>query len=154
MALQVGDLAPKFSLTGQDGKTHDLSQLKNKTTLVYFYPKDETPGCTAQACSIRDNFEELQSKGIDVIGVSKDELASHEKFASKNNLPFLILSDPEKTMISAYSAWGEQSMYGKKYMGTIRSCLLIGPDLKILAVWPKIQPLKTVPEVLAFLKKA
>jgi peroxiredoxin Q/BCP len=76
MALQVGDLAPQFSLTGQDGKTHELNQLKNKTTLVYFYPKDETPGCTAQACSIRDNFEELQSKGIDVIGVSKDELAS------------------------------------------------------------------------------
>jgi len=154
MSLQVGDLAPQFKLLTQDNEIYQLSQLKAKTTLIYFYPRDETPGCTAQACSLRDNFEELQSIGVDVLGVSKDDLSSHEKFANKHQLPFKILSDPDTKMIQAYGAWGEQSMYGKKYMGTIRSCLLVGPDLKILAVWPKIQPLKTVPEVMAFLKNS
>ena len=147
MTVQISDRAPDFDLLDQDGKKHSLNDLKDKTTLIYFYPKDETPGCTQQACSLRDNFEDLQAKGVDVIGVSKDEVKSHAKFAEKHNLPFTILSDPDAKMIESYGAWGERNMYGRKFMGTIRSAVLIGPDLKILAVWPKIQPLKTVSEV-------
>lgn len=152
MALQVGDNAPQYSLQDQSGKTHSSGELKGKTTLIYFYPKDETPGCTAQACALRDNFEELQAKSIDVIGVSKDDVKSHEKFATKHELPFDILADPDTKMIDAYGAWAEKSMYGRKFMGIVRSAVLVGPDMKILAVWPKIQPLKTVPAVLEFLK--
>jgi len=147
MALQVGDTAPKYSLLDQHGKTHTSGDLKGKTTLIYFYPKDETPGCTQQACALRDNFKQLQAKGVDVIGVSKDDVVSHQKFASKHELQFTILADPETTMIDAYDAWGERNMYGRKYMGTVRSAVLVGPDQEVLAVWPKIQPLKTVPEV-------
>ncbi|MEI8072903.1 MAG: thioredoxin-dependent thiol peroxidase [Candidatus Saccharibacteria bacterium] len=153
MSLNVGDQAPDFKLEDQSGKVHELKDLKGKKTLIYFYPKDETPGCTIQACSLRDNFEKLQSVGLDVYGVSKDDVKSHEKFAAHHNLPFDILSDPENNMINAYGAWGERNMYGKKYMGTVRSAVLVGEDLKILAVWPKIQPLKTVPEVIDWLEK-
>ena len=152
MSLEIGKTAPEFSLPDQAGKTHTLKDLSGKTTLIYFYPKDETPGCTQQACALRDNFEELQAKGIDVIGVSKDDVKSHEKFAQNHQLPFDILADPGTKMIDAYGAWGERNMYGRKFMGTIRSAVLVGPDLTILAVWPKIQPLKTVPAVLEFLK--
>lgn len=147
MSLAVGDKAKDFSLCDQFGKIHSLKDLKSKITLIYFYPKDETPGCTIQACSLRDNFEKLQQKGINVIGVSKDDVKSHEKFASKHKLPFIILSDPDTKMLKVYGAWGERNLYGRKFMGTIRSAVLVGPDLKILAVWPKIQPLKTVSEV-------
>jgi peroxiredoxin Q/BCP len=153
MALEVGKAVPDLNLPDQDGKNHSLKDLKGKTTLIYFYPKDETPGCTQQACSLRDNFEALQAKGVDVIGVSKDDVKSHAKFAEHHNLPFDILADPDTKMIDAYGAWGERNMYGRKFMGTIRSAVLVGPDLKILAVWPKIQPLKTVPAVLEFLKE-
>ena len=116
MSLNVGDQAPDFKLEDQSGKVHELKDLKGKKTLIYFYPKDETPGCTIQACSLRDNFEKLQSVGLDVYGVSKDDVKSHEKFAAHHNLPFDILSDPENNMINAYGAWGERNMYGKKYM--------------------------------------
>jgi len=145
--MQVGKPAPDFNLEDQAGKSHSLNDLKGKTTLIYFYPKDETPGCTQQACSLRDNFEALQAKGVDIIGVSKDDVTSHQKFASHYDLPFPILADTETKMTSAYDAWGERNMYGRKFMGTIRSAVLIGPDLTILAHWPKIQPLKTVSEV-------
>ncbi len=147
MQLQVGDKAPKFELLDQDSKMHNLESLKGQMTLIYFYPRDETPGCTAQACSLRDNFEELQHMGVGVIGVSKDEVSSHIKFKQKHQLPFDILSDPEHQMIEGYGAWQERSMYGRKFFGTQRSAVMVGPDLKIVAVWNKIQPLKTVPEV-------
>jgi peroxiredoxin Q/BCP len=152
MELKVGDKAPQFKLEDQDGKTHTLSDLKGRTTLIYFYPKDETPGCTLQACSLRDNFEELQTKGMDVIGVSKDDVKSHDKFKTKHNLPFDILADPEHAMIEAYGAWQERSMYGRKFFGTQRSAVIVGPKLTIEAVWPKIQPLKTVPEAIKWLE--
>lgn len=151
MSLKAGDNAPQFNLLDQNEKEHSLDDLKGKTTLIYFYPKDETPGCTVQACSLRDNFEQLQSQGVDVIGVSKDDVISHGKFATKHKLPFTILSDPSTKMIDAYGAWGERNMYGRKFMGTIRSGVLVGPDLQILAVWPKLQPLKTVSEVEKFI---
>jgi peroxiredoxin Q/BCP len=153
MSLQIGGKAPDFKLADQHGKEHSLDSLSGHTTLIYFYPKDETPGCTTQACSLRDHFEELQAKGIDVIGVSKDDVASHTKFAEHHKLPFPILADPETKMISAYGAWGEKSLYGRKFMGTIRSGVIIDSDLKIAAVWPKIAPLKTVPEVLKWLEQ-
>ncbi|MDQ5943430.1 MAG: thioredoxin-dependent peroxiredoxin [Patescibacteria group bacterium] len=151
MSLNVGDNAPQFNLLDQSEKEHSLDELKGKTTLIYFYPKDETPGCTAQACSLRDNIHDLKNNGIDVIGVSKDDVGSHSKFATKYQLPFTILSDPSTKMIDAYGAWGERNMYGRKFMGTIRSGVLVGPDLRILAVWPKLQPLKTVSEVEKFI---
>ena len=152
MSLKIGENAPKFSLQDQDGNTVSPEDLSGKTTLVYFYPKDDTPGCTTQACSLRDNIEDLKNNGIEVVGVSKDEVDSHRKFATKYNIPFRILSDPTCKMIQSYGAWGEKNMYGRKYMGTIRSGVLIGPDLKIVAVWPKLQPLKTVDEVENFIK--
>lgn len=152
MPIEVGKPAPEFNLPDQSGANHALADLKGKITLIYFYPKDETPGCTQQACALRDNFEALQAKGIDVIGVSKDDVVSHQKFASHHDLPFPILADTEAKMTSAYGAWGERNMYGRKFMGTIRSAVLVGPDLTVLAHWPKTQPLKTVPEVLKWLE--
>lgn len=152
MLLKVGENAPKFNLQDQDDNTVSLDDLSGKTTLIYFYPKDDTPGCTTQACSLRDNIEDLKTNGIEVIGVSKDEVDSHHKFATKYNIPFKILSDPTCKMIENYGAWGEKNMYGRKFMGTIRSGVLIGPDLKVVAVWPKLQPLKTVDEVEKFIK--
>lgn len=154
MSLQIGDKAPEFSADDQTGKTHTHKDLTGKTTLIYFYPKDETPGCTMQACSVRDNFEELQAKGIDVIGVSKDDVKSHQKFVEHHELPFPVLADTDHKMIESYGAWNEKTMFGKKYFGIVRSSVLVGPDLKILAVWPKIQPLKTVPEVLKWLEES
>lgn len=153
MSLSIGQKAPDFDLQDQNGKSHNINDLKGKTTLIYFYPKDETPGCTTQACSLRDNFEQLQAQGIEVIGVSKDDVASHAKFATKHDLPFTILSDPSTHMIADYGAWGERSMYGRTFMGTIRSAVLVGPDLTILMTWPKIAPLKTVSAVEEWLKK-
>lgn len=150
--MEIGQAAADFELKDQVGTTHNLHDLKGKHTLIYFYPKDDTPGCTAQACSLRDHLEELRNAGVEVFGVSADSVESHQKFAEKYNLPFPVLADPEKSMIEAYGAWGERNMYGRKFMGTIRSAVLIGPDLTIEAHWPKIQPLKTVPTVLDWMK--
>lgn len=147
MSIEIGKPAPDFSLEDQAGKQHSLKDLKGKTTLIYFYPKDETPGCTVQACSLRDNFEDLKQDGVDVIGVSKDDVKSHEKFATKHDLPFPILADPEHKMIDDYGAWSEKSLYGRKFMGTVRSGVIVGPDLTIKMHWPKLPPLKTVSEV-------
>lgn len=151
MALKVGDRAPDFELEDQNGEVHKLSDYKGKRTLVYFYPKDDTPGCTMQACSLRDHIEDLKTDGVVVVGVSKDGVASHKKFADKYKLPFTILADPSTKMIAAYGAWGERNLYGRKFMGTIRSGVLISPDLKVEMIWPKLAPLKTVPEVRKFL---
>ncbi len=145
--ITVGKPAPDFSLEDQSGKIHTLEGLRDKHTLIYFYPKDDTPGCTVQACALRDSLEDLKADGVDVLGVSADSIESHKKFADKYSLPFPVLSDPEKKMIEPYGAWGERNMYGRKFMGIIRSAVLIGPDLTVEAHWPKIQPLKTVPTV-------
>ncbi len=145
--ITIGKPAPAFTLDDQSGATHSLQDLKGKHTLIYFYPKDDTPGCTAQACSLRDNLEDLKELGVEVYGVSGDSVESHKKFAEKYKLPFPVLADPDKAMIEAYGAYGERSMYGRKFMGIIRSAVLIGPDLNVEAHWPKIQPLKTVPTV-------
>ena len=145
--LQVGDKAPDFNLEDQDGAAKLLADYKGKRTLFYFYPKDNTPGCTAEACSLRDNLEDLRSDGLEVVGVSADSVKSHQGFAQKHSLPFTLLSDPEKAMIQSWGVWVEKSMYGRKYMGIARASFIVGPDLTVEAVWPKVSPLKHVAEV-------
>lgn len=125
MALQVGDKAPSFEAKDQDGNTIKLSDFQGKKIIIYFYPKDSTPACTAQACSLRDNYDALLHKGFAVLGVSVDDEKSHKKFANKYSLPFPLLADPEHTIVEAYGVWGEKMLYGRKYMGTIRTTFII-----------------------------
>ncbi len=145
--LQVGDKAPDFTLEDQAGKSHSLNDYKGKQTLFYFYPKDNTPGCTAEACSLRDNIEDLKADGLEVVGVSADSVKSHAGFAEKYQLPFTLLADPDHKIIEPWGVWAEKNMYGRKYMGIVRASFIIGPDLKVQAVWPKVSPLKHVKEV-------
>ncbi len=118
--IQVGDKMPVFEVLDQDGRKVSSKELIGKKTIIYFYPKDNTSGCTAEACNLRDNYEALVAKGYNVIGVSKDSTASHRKFADKYELPFTLLSDPSTQMLQDFGAWGEKKMYGKTVMGTIR----------------------------------
>ena len=145
--LEIGDKVPDFTLSDQDGKSHSLSDYKGKITLFYFYPKDNTPGCTAEVCALRDNLEDLASDGLTVVGVSADSVDSHGKFAKKYNLPFTLLADPDHVLIEGFGVWAEKSMYGRKYMGILRASFIVGPDLKVAKVWPKVSPLKHVAEV-------
>lgn len=147
--LAIGSTAPAFSGKTLGGKTISLSDFKGKTVALYFYPKDDTPGCTKQACSFRDAYSDLKKQGIEVIGVSTDPVESHEKFAAKYSLPFPLIADEDKKIVTAYGVWVEKSMYGKKYMGTERSSFLIGPDGKIKAVFRKVKPEENVKKVLA-----
>ena len=126
--LKVGDMAPDFTGHTQDGNTLSLNDLKGGCTILYFYPKDNTSGCTAEACSLRDRYEELQASGYEVVGVSKDSAASHQKFKEKHALPFPLIADVDKTLIEAMGVWGEKMMCGKKSMGTIRTTFIIGED--------------------------
>ncbi len=138
MAISEGSKAPAFSLPDQNGKICSLSDFKGKYVVIYFYPKDATPGCTKEACTFRDNIAAFTSKGCVVLGVSKDDAKSHQKFIAKYELPFSLLSDETGSMLESYSAWGEKSMYGKKYMGIIRSTVLIGPDGKVVKHWANV----------------
>lgn len=147
-----GQPAPDFNLPGSDGAMHALKDYRGKTVVLYFYPKDNTPGCTKEACGFRDHHAELQAKGIVILGVSKDATASHQGFAKKHNLPFVLLSDPDTSVMSAYGAWGEKLMYGKPVMGTIRSTVIIGPDGIIQKHWPIVRNAEQHPDkVLAHL---
>ena len=134
-----GKPAPAFSLEGSDGKTHSLSDYAGQTVVLYFYPKDDTPGCTIEACNFRDRMETPDYKGVAILGVSPDDVASHNKFIEKYGLNFVLLADPEKEVTEAYGAWGEKNNYGKKYMGVIRSTAVIGPDGTLLKYWTKIR---------------
>ncbi len=125
MPLKVGDKAPAFTANDQDGKPVKLSDLKGKKVVLYFYPKDMTPGCTAEACNLRDNYKLLLKQGYEVLGVSTDSEKLHRKFIEKENLPFSLLSDPDKKLHDLYGTWGEKSMYGRKYMGTLRMTFVI-----------------------------
>ena len=125
MNLQIGDEAPDFAIPDQDGIVHKLSDYQGRKLVIYFYPKDDTPGCTAQACNLRDNYYDLRQKGYEVIGVSVDDDKSHQKFIKKFELPFTLLSDTDHKMVEAYSVWQEKSMYGRKYMGTMRYTFII-----------------------------
>jgi peroxiredoxin Q/BCP len=146
--LQVGDSMPSFELPDQQGKLVKSSDFAGKPLVVYFYPKDDTPGCTKEACSFRDTFKEYHDRGIIVIGISADTPQAHGKFASKYNLPFILLSDTEKSVIKAFGAWGEKKMYGKSYEGIIRSTFVIDGQGKIKKVFPKVKPEDHAKEVL------
>ncbi len=145
--LKEGDIAPDFSTVNQDGNTVSLSDFKGKRVVLYFYPKDDTPGCTKEACSFRDADEVYRSKGITVLGVSTDSEKAHQKFISKYQLPFDLLADTEKKIVEDYGVWGEKSMYGKKYMGTFRKTFLID-DGKIVKIFEKVDVAKHADEVL------
>jgi thioredoxin-dependent peroxiredoxin len=125
MALQVGDKAPAVLGVNQDGKEIKLSDFEGKKLVLYFYPKDNTPGCTAQACSLRDGYDDLRKAGYEVIGVSADSASSHQKFISKQNLPFNLIADTDKKLSELFGTWGEKSMYGRQYMGMFRTTFLI-----------------------------
>ncbi|MBI1335504.1 MAG: thioredoxin-dependent thiol peroxidase [Phycisphaera sp.] len=137
--VPVGKKAPAFKLTDQQGKTHSLSDYAGKFVVLYFYPKDDTSGCTKEACQFRDGIDKFKKAKAMVLGVSPDDEKSHAKFASKFSLPFPLLADTEKKVCEAYGVWQEKSMYGRKYMGVARTTYLIGPDGKVVHVWPKVK---------------
>ena len=138
MAIQIGDKAPELLGTDQDGKEIRLSDFKGKKLALYFYPKDNTSGCTAEACNLRDNFSDLKAAGYEVYGVSKDSQASHGRFAEKYSLPFTLLSDPSTEMLQAFGAWGEKKMYGKTTFGTLRKTFIIAPDGTVERIIDKV----------------
>jgi thioredoxin-dependent peroxiredoxin len=140
--LEPGQDAPDFTLLDQDGVEVTLSALRGETIVLYFYPRADTPGCTTQACGVRDRGDEYEAAGARVIGVSPDEPEALKKFAGKYDLGFTLLGDPDHAVADAYGAWGEKSMYGKKYMGMLRSTFIIDADGKIARVFPKVQPKK------------
>ena len=138
MPVEVGKAAPAFTLSDAAGKQVALKDFKGQDVILYFYPKDDTPGCTKEACGFRDAWQVLRKRGVVVLGVSPDSAASHQKFAAKYELPFPLLCDPERKVMSAYGAWGEKLMYGKTVTGVIRSTVWIGPDGKVRRHWPKV----------------
>ena len=148
-----GQKAPAFSLEGNDGKKHSLEDYRGKTVVLYFYPKDDTPGCAKQACGFRDSGSSLKESGAVVLGVSKDGIESHNKFAAKYKLPFTLLSDPKAEVMKKYGAFGKKLMYGKTVEGTIRSTVIIGTKGEVIKHWPAIKKAEAHPEeVLSFLK--
>jgi peroxiredoxin Q/BCP len=138
MSLSVGDPAPAFTSTDQNGQPISLTDFRGKKIVLYFYPKDDTPGCTAQACSLRDNYAALQSAGYEVLGVSTDSAASHQKFIGKHNLPFTLIADTDQQIVTAYGVWQEKSMYGRKFMGIVRTTFVIDENGNITEIITKI----------------
>ncbi len=149
--IKEGDIAPNFNLPDETGNVYSLKDFAGKVIVLYFYPKDDTPGCIKEACGFRDNFSEITSKGAVVIGISKDSLKSHQKFKIKYNLPFVLLSDEDAIVIKQYDAWGEKSMYGKKYYGTLRKTFIIDENGKIKKIFEEVTPEGHAKEILAFL---
>jgi peroxiredoxin Q/BCP len=151
--IEEGKAAPAFSLTDGDGNKVSLKDLKGRNVVLYFYPKDDTPGCTKEACGFRDLWKDIQALNTVVLGVSADGAESHRKFTTKYKLPFPLLSDPDRAVMEKYGAYGEKMMYGKKTMGVIRSTVLIGPDGKVKKHWKRVAKAETHPEqVLEVLK--
>ena len=140
--------APNFKLLDQDGKEHSLSDYSGKWLIVYFYPKDDTPGCTTEACNFRDASEEYKKRGVAIVGISKDSVKSHEKFAKKFHLNFPLLADESGEVVEAYGAWGEKSMFGKKYMGIFRNTYLINPEGEIVQEYKGVKPVVHNDEIL------
>ena len=136
--LEIGTKAPLFALEDQEGRTVALSDFLGKRVVLYFYPKDGTPGCTIQACAFAAEYGEFEKLGVPVIGISRDSLTSHARFAEKNNLPFILLSDPDLTAIQAYGVWKEKKLYGKTSMGVVRTTFVISPDGKIEKIMEKV----------------
>lgn len=152
MKLDIGSTAPNFSLLSQDDQPIGLGDFLGQWVVVYFYPKDDTPGCTVEACSFRDGYAELKKAGVTVLGISKDSVSSHKKFYNKFKLNFDILADPEHKVIEKYGAWQEKSMYGRKFMGIGRITYLINPAGKIAQIWPKVTPKDHARQILAYIK--
>ena len=138
--LDVGEPAPPFKLEDQDGEVVALEDFRGAPVVVYFYPKDDTPGCTTQACGIRDQWAEFEAAGAPVVGISPDDVASHAAFAQKFDLPHRLLADPERSVIQAYGAWGVKKVFGKESEGVIRSTVLVDPEGNVAAAWPKADP--------------
>ena len=152
MASLEGTMAPDFALAGSDGKTHALKSYRGRTVVLFFYPKDDTPGCTKEACGFRDLFADVQRYAV-LLGVSKDPAASHTAFIAKYSLPFVLLSDPDTTTLRAFGAYGSKLMYGQPVIGTIRSTVVIGPDGRVIKHWLPVRKAAEHPaEVLAFLR--
>ncbi len=149
MKIKIGDKAPAFSLLDQRGAKHALKDYKGKWVLLYFYPKDDTPGCTKEACTIRDSFGSFENSDTVVLGVSKDSVISHEKFAKKYELPFPILSDESKEVMQAYGVWGKKKFLGREYMGVKRISFLIDPKGVISKIYETVKPPKHAGEVLS-----
>jgi len=152
LALNEGDRAPEFSAGTNGGGKVSLADFKGKNVILYFYPRDDTPGCTKEACAFRDHFAEFRKKGAVVLGVSIDPVKAHDKFVKKYKLPFTLLADEDKKIVEAYGVWGQKSFMGRKYMGTHRVTFLIGPDGRIKKIWPKVKPEEHAMEVLAALE--
>ena len=151
LKLKEGDVAPRFSAATNGGGTVSLADFKGKNVVLYFYPRDDTPGCTKEACVFRDYFAEFKKRGAVVLGVSTDPVKSHDKFVEKFKLPFALLADEDKKIVTAYGVWGEKRFMWRKYTGTFRVTFLIDPDGRIKKIWPKVKPEEHAAEVLAAL---
>lgn len=149
--LQIGDAAPQFTLSDKDKNTVSLSDFLGKRVVLYFYPKDNTPGCTRQACAFARDYSAFRERGVEVIGISRDSAESHARFSEKYSLPFILLSDPELTAIQAYGVWQEKKLYGKVSMGVVRTTFLIDAEGKIEKIMPKVKPDTNSEEILAAL---
>jgi peroxiredoxin Q/BCP len=152
MAITSGIPAPDFSLQDESGKTIRLSDFQGKTVLLYFYPKDDTPGCTKEACNFRDDYSAYEDAGVTILGISPDTMKSHEKFKAKYDLPFTLLADPDHKVASEYGVWGPKKYMGREYEGVLRTTFLIGPDSRILRVFENVKPAEHSAEVLAELE--
>lgn len=152
MKLTLHEMAPDFTLMDQDEINHTLSDYHGQWVLLFFYPKDDTPGCTKEACSFRDNFSKLSELNVKVFGISVDGVESHKKFSEKYSLPFSLLADRDKKVVEDYGVWGERSFLGKKYLGTARTSFLIDPEGKIAKIYEEVKPTEHFEEVLADLK--
>ncbi len=150
--LKVGDVAPNFTANDQNGKAISLDDFIGKKVILYFYPKDNTPGCNAEACSFRDNYQLFTGKGFELIGVSTDDEKSHKKFEAKFELPFTLIADVEKTVVEAYGVWVEKSMYGKTYMGTARKTFVIDEEGKIAVIVEKVDTKNASQQLMDLLK--
>jgi len=151
LKLKIGDVAPAFTVATSGGGKISLADYQGKNVILYFYPKDDTPGCTKEACAFRDGFADFKKRGAVILGVSTDPVKAHDKFAEKFKLPFLLLADEDKKIVEAYGVWGEKMFMGRKYQGTHRVTFLIGPDGKIKNIWPQVKPEEHAAEVLAAL---
>lgn len=148
---QEGDVISNFTLKDQDGRSVSLSDFAGKKKVIYFYPKDDTPGCTKEACSFRDAYDRILEKGAVVIGISADSTASHATFMKKYTLPFVLLSDPERKVIDMFGVWGDKTMYGKTYTGIIRSTFILDENNRVIKAFPRVSPEDHAEEVLKFL---
>ena len=149
--LEAGMKAPQFTLTDANGNTVSLSDFLGKKVVLYFYPKDNTPGCTRQACAFAGAYDAFRERGVEVIGISRDSVASHKKFAEKYGLPFILLSDPERVAIEAYGVWQEKKQYGKVSMGVVRTTFLVDEQGMVAKIMPKVKPDTNAAEILAAL---